>query len=166
MPGLGRIVLSMVGLLALTGTGACAQAGAPANIDAGKNAQQLYAADCAECHKSPQGLAKGGPAFGLSSFLRQHYTASRESADALAAYLANLDRGAPAPARAGKPKPKVKPEDAKTGEGKPGDSKPAEAKPATSTQSAEKPAESKPAEAKPAASTPSETKPADAPKSE
>lgn len=161
MSGFGRTALMTIGFAVLTATGACAQSGAPTNIDAGKSAQQLFAADCADCHKNPHGLAKGGPAFGLSNFLRQHYTASRQSADVLAAYLANLDRGAPAPARVAKPKPKVKPE-----EGKPGEAKSEESKATTSAQSPEKPAESKPAEVKPAASKPSESKPADAPKSE
>jgi hypothetical protein len=58
-----------------------------------KPAPALFASDCtgAGCHKGPQGLGKR---LGLASFLREHYTNSRESAAALANYLASL----PAPA--------------------------------------------------------------------
>src|SRR5205814_6775510 len=59
---------------------------------------QLFASDCtgAGCHKGPQGLARGGilGMTGLAGFLREHYTNSRESASALANYLARLP-GAP-----------------------------------------------------------------------
>jgi hypothetical protein len=64
------------------------------NIDAGKTPAELYAQDCAICHKTPHGLSKGGGIFGLQSFLRVHYTASKESAAAIAAYLTAIDRGA------------------------------------------------------------------------
>ena len=57
------------------------------NLDQGKSAAQLYASDCAICHKSPNGLAKSGGLLGLDNFLRQHYTASRESATVLAKFL-------------------------------------------------------------------------------
>src|SRR5688572_26875230 len=51
-----------------------------------KPAPALFASDCtgAGCHKGPQGLGKR---MGLASFLREHYTNSRESAAALANYL-------------------------------------------------------------------------------
>ena len=54
-----------------------------------KPAPALFASDCtgAGCHKGPQGLARRP---GLASFLREHYTNSRESATALANYLASL----------------------------------------------------------------------------
>ena len=56
---------------------------------------QLFASDCtgAGCHKSPQGLNKGQGFGGLAGFLREHYTNSRESAAALAAYLSKLPSG-------------------------------------------------------------------------
>ncbi|HZL30098.1 MAG TPA: hypothetical protein VFC54_03435 [Pseudolabrys sp.] len=66
---------------------AVAPAVAQENLDKGKTAAQLFASDCAICHKSPQGLAKSGGLLGVDNFLRQHYTASRESADVLAKYL-------------------------------------------------------------------------------
>jgi hypothetical protein len=54
-----------------------------------KPAAQLFVSDCtgAGCHKGPQGLSKDRSAGSLAGFLREHYTNSRESAAALAAYL-------------------------------------------------------------------------------
>ena len=60
-------------------------ASAQENIDAGKTPAQLYSQDCAICHKSPSGMARAGGLFGLENFLREHYTASRETAAAIAA---------------------------------------------------------------------------------
>ncbi len=147
-------------LFSLTGA-----AFAQAAIDAGKSPAQLFASDCTPCHKTPQGLAKS--TMGLSEFLRQHYVASRQNADALASYLQGVGEGrpqaAPARKRDAKPatakkdesKPEATPASAKPDE-KPAESKPAEVKPAES-----KPAEAKPAEAKPAEAKPVEAKPAD-----
>ena len=110
-----------------------APAGAQENLDHGKTAAQLFASDCAICHKSPNGLGKAGGVFGLDSFLRVHYTASKESATALAKYLAAF---ADVPEPGGK---KTK-RSAKSSE------KPGEAKSARDKSSKEK--DSKPAEAK------------------
>jgi hypothetical protein len=75
---------------------AAAPAAAQENIDAGKTPAQLYAQDCAICHKTPYGLSKAGGSWqGLQGFLREHYTASKESAAAISAYLIELDRKAP-----------------------------------------------------------------------
>jgi hypothetical protein len=104
-----------VALAALIGLGAASSALAQGeskgeNFSA-KPAAQLFASDCtgAGCHKSPQGLAKGQGTGSLASFLREHYTNSRESAAALAAYLTKQPSGAePKEARAprgGKPAP-------------------------------------------------------------
>ena len=73
------------------------------NFSAGKTPAQLFASDCtgSGCHRGPQGLGKDRGQMGLSNFLREHYTNSRESAAALAAYLA----GVPADARAARPTP-------------------------------------------------------------
>jgi hypothetical protein len=57
------------------------------NLDEGKTGPQLFALDCAACHRSPQGLAKNYSGWSLTSFLRQHYTSSAGSANVLAAYL-------------------------------------------------------------------------------
>jgi hypothetical protein len=65
----------------------------PANaedFDAGKSAAQLFAADCSSCHRTPYGLAKRMNSWSLDRFLREHYTASRTSADTLSAYLIGL----------------------------------------------------------------------------
>jgi hypothetical protein len=66
-------------------------AGAQENLDMGKAPVELYASDCAICHKSPRGLSKGGGIFGLEAYLRQHYTASARSAHAIAGYLKAVD---------------------------------------------------------------------------
>ena len=149
-----------IGVLAVL---AAVPAAAQDSLDRGKTGAQLYAANCALCHKSPAGLAKAGGLFGLSNFLRDHYTASRESAAAISAYLDSVERAAP-PSRRAPPKRTAtgskgdrKPEPAK-----PGDAKPSETKPTETKASETKPTESKPAEAKPAEAKPAESKPSDA----
>lgn len=67
-------------------------AGAQENLDKGKTAAQLYATDCAICHKSPQSITQAPGLFGLERFLREHYAASRESAASIAAYLKGLEK--------------------------------------------------------------------------
>lgn len=145
------------------------------NLDAGKSAAQLFNSDCAICHKSPQGLAKGGGMFGLSGFLREHYTASRETAALLAAYLKQVDTGAPAgkpaPTRRARAKHKTDEDKKKTDESKSvkpaGDTtaseKPASDKKADEPKAAEKPAGAAPKDEKPAATQPAETKPTEKP---
>lgn len=123
-----RGVFRLAGVaLLLMAAPACAQD----NRDRGRTPQQVFATDCAICHKSPQGLAKGGGGlFGLQGFLREHYTASRETANLMARYLEGL--GEP-PAGEQKRQPQrrtAKPSDAKPADAKPADAKPADAKPA------------------------------------
>ena len=101
------MLLVSAALAAAAATNAFAQARQPApsgqaqpsrpssqgeNFSAGKPPGQLFASDCtgAGCHRGPQGLATNRSAAGLASFLREHYTNSRESAAALAGYLAAL----------------------------------------------------------------------------
>lgn len=154
-----------------------APAGAQENLDAGKSGAQLFASDCLICHKSAQSVAKSGGLFGLSGFLREHYTASRETAGVIAAYLDSLG-SPPAPAkrtgqtkRTAKGDEKINPEakkpdekkpgmaksgegksrksgDAKTLEPKSGNTRPVEPKSNEPKSSEEKPAEPKPVEAK------------------
>jgi hypothetical protein len=138
------------------------------SLDRGKSATQLFASDCSACHKSPQALAKAGGLFGLDTFLRTHYTASRESATAIANYLKSLDTGPASPARSSRrsakgdgtaqpgdrKKPGAKPGEAK-GASKSSQSKPPEARPSDILAPEPKSTESKPAvpsagEAKPA----------------
>jgi hypothetical protein len=76
-----------------------AAARAQVNIDQGKPAAEIYQSDCATCHKTTRGLADGKNSLMLSSFLREHYTASRDQAAALAAYVLGAGGGAPAPAQ-------------------------------------------------------------------
>lgn len=137
----------------------------PTNFDAGKTPAQLFAYDCGLCHKSPQGLAKSG-GVGLQSFLREHYTASKEAAAAIASYLVAVDQGKPAEPRErkkrseSKTKPADKKPDEKKSESKATDEKPSEEKkseaaspaPKTTAKPAAKP-ETKP-EAKPAGEEP------------
>jgi hypothetical protein len=166
-------------IVAAVGFGALVAAGGAAAQDSlgqGKTPAQLFASDCASCHKSPQGLAKSGGLFGVQSFLRQHYTASKESAAAIAGYLEAVDRAAgPAPREArpkrakgdakpaaGKKTEPAKPGDAKTPDTKTPDAKPADSKAAEPKASEAKPTEAKPAETKPVETKPAETKPAEA----
>jgi len=76
------------------GSGRRADAVKPEDFDAGKSAPQLFASNCSSCHRTPYGLAKHMNNWSLDSFLREHYTASRASADTLSAYLVGLDGGA------------------------------------------------------------------------
>jgi hypothetical protein len=94
--------LIAVGAIAtLIGTAAHAQ-----NLDEGKSPKALFANGCAECHRSPVGLAKGRFRLQLFAFLREHYSSGSDTAWALTSYLESLDvapRGRPRPG-ARKPK--------------------------------------------------------------
>ena len=61
------------------------------NLDRDKSGPKLFAASCAQCHKSARGLAKGRFSFTLSYYLRSHYTSSAETASILTAYLQSVD---------------------------------------------------------------------------
>ncbi len=164
----------------------------PTSIDAGKNGEQLFKANCTECHKTPAGLSRPGGILGVQSFLRSHYTASRESAAMIAAYLDAVaatsrpsDRPSERPTRRSA-RPDARP--AKKDDGKASDAKPVEAKPAQAKSEDSPrppvpvpeldssppepppppaPAEQNPAEPPPAPpAAPVEQKPADAPKAE
>ena len=81
----GRLALLML-------VAAVAAAAGPAraqDLDAGKSAERLFAANCTACHRSPRGLAKRNR-ISLFYFLREHYTSSQASAGELAAYLAAM----------------------------------------------------------------------------
>ena len=64
-----------------------AAARAQTNIDEGKTPAEIFATDCAACHKAPRGLANGRGSSALAEFLTEHYTSSRQQAAALAAYV-------------------------------------------------------------------------------
>ncbi len=98
---------------------------AQVNIDQGKSPAEIYTNDCGTCHKTLRGLAVGKNSLMLSSFLREHYTASPEQASALAAYVLGAGGREPAP-QASKPKPDLehaRAEEPKAGEPKPGELK-------------------------------------------
>lgn len=99
---LGKVWVGFLTLVA----GFCAAPALAQDFSAGKTAAQLFASDCAACHKSPGGLAKGQSVSALTSFLREHYTTKPASAAALAAYLSTpgLARMAAQPPTTG-PKP-------------------------------------------------------------
>ena len=82
---------------------------AQTNIDQGKSPAEIFANDCATCHKSARGLANGRGSSGLASFLVEHYTASKDQAAALAAYVMGAGGGEAAPAARG-PKPASAPD--------------------------------------------------------
>ena len=106
---------AVVGALALLMAGAQAQrraddAPAPQPTSRGENFSarppaQLFQSDCtgSGCHSGPRGLLKNYSAAGLAGFLREHYTNSRESAAALAAYL--ISAGVAVPERPARPQP-------------------------------------------------------------
>jgi hypothetical protein len=171
--GIGLII----GFLALVVAGA---ATAQENLDEGKTPAQLYVADCAICHKTTRGMTRAGGMLGLESFLREHYTASRESAAAIARYLRQVDRG-PLPAehkRTARPrreerhkpvekeksaeKKPAKPSEAKASEKKPAEAKATEKKPGEAEATKKKPAEAKAGEKKSGEAKASEKKPDEA----
>jgi hypothetical protein len=166
MMSLWQGVRLAIGVWALAAAG---PAVAQENLDLGKSPAQLFASDCAICHKTTQGLSKGGGVFGgLQSFLREHYTASKESAAAIAAYVEATDKG-PAPAkrataakRKSKPKGEAKTDEKKPeknkSENKPDTDKSSEAKSDEAKSSDTKSGDSKPAEVKSSKSKPAEAK--------
>jgi hypothetical protein len=95
-----RGFMPTIGLLAAL---APAMAHAQTNLDQGKSASQIFSAACAECHKAPQGLAKGKSASTVADFLREHYTTNRDQAAALAAYVVGGRDTIAAPAPGKKP---------------------------------------------------------------
>ena len=101
-----------------------AMAQAQTNIDQGKSPAEIFANDCATCHKSARGLANGRGSSGLASFLVEHYTASKDQAAALAAYVMGAGGGEAAPAARG-PKPAAAP-DRNRASAEPPPSRPAE----------------------------------------
>ncbi len=99
---------------------------AQVNIDQGKPAAEIFENDCATCHKTAKGLASGKNSLMLSSFLREHYTASRDQAAALAAYVVGVGGSGPAPAAQKPAQDRAKVEEPKTGEPKTAEPKTAE----------------------------------------
>jgi len=98
--------ISLVGLRPLSFIIILALAGGPTRaqvqgLDEGKSGAKLFTTICTDCHRSPRGLAKDKFGWTLSYFLRQHYTSSSASADALTAYLQAVDAPHAKPTPAG-----------------------------------------------------------------
>jgi hypothetical protein len=87
-----RLCLFSVGAFAVAATLLSGPAAAQ-DYDAGKTGPQLFASDCSACHRSPGGLAKGRDRGSLTSFLTEHYTSKRASAQLLAAFLLGAGPG-------------------------------------------------------------------------
>ena len=102
MSRVSRAVLGAIGWMIgaaalLVGASADAQ-----HLDAGKSPERIFSDTCNACHRSPRGLAKGRYTLTLSWFLQDHYSASSETAKALAAYLVSVDTPPPrAPVKPG-----------------------------------------------------------------
>lgn len=88
--------VNQISIVVLGSAMVCASASALAqDFTAGKTAAQLFSSDCAECHHSPNGLARNRDVRMLASFLREHYTTKSETAGALAVYVSGFAGGAP-----------------------------------------------------------------------
>ena len=86
MLAFGRAAKVVLGIVAVIGFRYSLSAHAE-DFDAGKSGPQLFASNCSTCHGTPRGLAKHMNGWSLNGFLREHYTATRASADTLSAYL-------------------------------------------------------------------------------
>jgi mono/diheme cytochrome c family protein len=91
MPAIKRafaLLIIVMTSVALMPTGARAE-----NIDQDKDKSgpKLFAASCADCHRSARGLAKGRLSIMLWYYLQQHYTSSSATAQTLTAYLQSVD---------------------------------------------------------------------------
>jgi mono/diheme cytochrome c family protein len=106
-----RVIPRFAPIIGLLAGLAPAAAHAQTDIDQGKTPAQIFAADCAVCHKAARGLAKGKNSGTLAAFLREHYTTSREQAAALAAYVLKAPAEEPKPANQQARQP-AKPEEA------------------------------------------------------
>src|ERR1051326_7323589 len=85
LSAMGRYLLVVLGLLAW---------GTPASraedLERGKSGPAIFAADCAACHRSAQGLAYGISPPELMDLLRQHYTTGPGPANQVATYLLSV----------------------------------------------------------------------------
>ncbi len=57
------------------------------NLDAGKNAVQIFNGNCSACHRSARGLLRTVSPSSLPEFLREHYTTGSDMAQMLSGYL-------------------------------------------------------------------------------
>ena len=97
---LGRNLLALGAIAVLIGGAANAQ-----NFDQGKSVTRLFADNCATCHRSARGLAKGRFSLTLFLFLQKHYTSNSGSAWALTSYLESVDSAQRGQSRAAAARP-------------------------------------------------------------
>jgi len=97
---LGRNLLALGAIAVLIGGAANAQ-----NFDQGKSVARLFADNCATCHRSARGLAKGRFSLTLFLFLQKHYTSNSGSAWALTSYLESVDSAQRGQSRAAAARP-------------------------------------------------------------
>jgi hypothetical protein len=138
------------------------EASAQTNIDQGKSPAEIFANACVVCHKTTRGLANGQNSLTLPSFLREHYTASKDQAAALAAYVLASGGSGPAPQAAQKPSaehPRTAVEEPRNGEPKAGEPKNGEPKTAAHPLHQTAKREEAPAAAKPDEQKEDEAKP-------
>ena len=131
--GLSRALRCLLGSIGLCAGLFPVLAEAQVSIDQGKSPAEMFSLDCATCHKSARGLAKGRNTSDLASFLGEHYTSGKDQAASLAAYVLGAGGGEAAPATQGRGAKPASPDHARIEEpkrepGKPGESAPATAK--------------------------------------
>jgi hypothetical protein len=131
---IGRKLALLVIVALLGGTSARAQ-----DLDADKSGARLFASNCASCHHSARGLAKGRFSVTLWYYLKQHYTSSFGSAQALTSYLQSVDapRARPQPAKS--QLARSEPGKSEPGKSEPAKSEPAKSEPAKSPATASQP---------------------------
>lgn len=89
----GTVTLRLAPVIGLLAALVPALAHAQTDIDQGKTPAQIFATDCATCHKAARGLANGRNSAALASFLDEHYTTNGDQAAALAAYVLGAGGG-------------------------------------------------------------------------
>jgi hypothetical protein len=146
-PKIGFVAALGLAVLAMIPIAASAQV----NIDQGKSPADIFANDCAACHKSTRGLANGQNSLALSSFLREHYTASKDQANALAAYVLANGGGSGTPQ---KPVAASEPKSSEPKSSEPKSSEPKGTRSSESRSSEAKPSETKPSDSKAAGAKP------------
>lgn len=87
----------MILITAMIGWGAgTAEVRAQTDLNAGKSGAQMFASNCAACHRSPAGLTRSRDPYSVARFLTEHYTSRPENAGAIAAYIIAARGTAPA----------------------------------------------------------------------
>ncbi len=76
------------------------------DFEAGKSGPKIFETDCAACHHSAKGLAKGQSARAVADFLRSHYTTGPGPAGSVADYLVSVGAGGRAAKPAETPPPR------------------------------------------------------------